>query len=69
MSHTPSILDIWTRYASSTNGRDKLYRTVQYAAKLIAWHTQQKGWATKETVTKLNSLSSALSVSRKRKAP
>jgi peroxin-11B len=30
------LLDKWLRFLATTNGRDKVYRVVQYASKLMA---------------------------------
>ncbi|CAO1620921.1 unnamed protein product [Parajaminaea phylloscopi] len=52
------------KYASTTVGRDKLFRTIQYFARFLAWYEYRKG-ATKETVTRLTNLKSSLALSRK----
>ncbi len=54
------------RFWSTTVGRDKTYRTIQYAARFLAWYEYRKG-ATKETVARLTALKSQLGLSRKRK--
>lgn len=53
------------RFWSTTVGRDKTYRSIQYLARFLAWYEYRKG-ATKETVTRLNNLKSSLGLSRKR---
>lgn len=53
------------RFWSTTVGRDKTYRTVQYLARFLAWYEYRKG-ATKETVARLTNLKSSLALSRKR---
>lgn len=52
------------RFWSTTVGRDKTYRTIQYAARFLAWYEYRKG-ATKETVARLTALKSQLGLSRK----
>ena len=52
---------------TTTVGRDKTYRTIQYAARFLAWYEYRKG-ATKETVARLTALKSQLGLSRKRKS-
>ncbi|PWN52618.1 peroxisomal biogenesis factor 11 [Violaceomyces palustris] len=52
------------RFWSTTVGRDKTYRAIQYAARFLAWYEYRKG-ATKETVARLNALKSQLGLSRK----
>lgn len=53
------------RFWSTTVGRDKTYRTIQYIARFLAWYEYRKG-ATKETVARLTALKSSLGLSRKR---
>ncbi|EPQ28953.1 uncharacterized protein PFL1_03243 [Pseudozyma flocculosa PF-1] len=52
------------RFWSTTVGRDKTYRTIQYAARFLAWYEYRKG-ATKETVARLTTIKSQLGLSRK----
>lgn len=52
------------RFWSTTVGRDKTYRTIQYAARFLAWYEYRKG-ATKETVARLQTIKSQLGLSRK----
>ncbi|PWN35344.1 peroxisomal biogenesis factor 11 [Meira miltonrushii] len=52
------------RFWSTTVGRDKTYRSVQYLARFLAWYEYRKG-ATKETVQRLQNLKSSLALSRK----
>ena len=59
-SHSCSQLRFW----STTVGRDKTYRTIQYMARFLAWYEYRKG-ATKETVARLTALKSSLGLSRK----
>jgi len=55
-SHT---LNLW----STTLGRDKTYRTVQYFARFLAWYLIRLGY--KENAVKWNALKSALGTGRK----
>ncbi|KAK0554774.1 Peroxisomal membrane protein PMP27 [Tilletia horrida] len=52
------------RFWSTTVGRDKTYRAVQYAARFLAWYEYRKG-ASKETVARLQALKSSIGLSRK----
>lgn len=52
------------RFWSTTVGRDKTYRSVQYLARFLAWYEYRKG-ATKETVARLTNLKTSLGLSRK----
>ncbi|GAA6046379.1 hypothetical protein JCM3770_004891 [Rhodotorula araucariae] len=52
------------KVGSTTVGRDKLYRAVQYYARFLAWYCLRKGF-TNETVARLNALKSTLGLSRK----
>ncbi|GAA5841332.1 hypothetical protein JCM9279_000616 [Rhodotorula babjevae] len=52
------------KVGSTTVGRDKLYRAIQYYARFLAWYCLRKGYAN-ETVAHLNALKSALGLSRK----
>ncbi|GJN89776.1 hypothetical protein Rhopal_002765-T1 [Rhodotorula paludigena] len=52
------------RVGSTTVGRDKLYRAIQYYARFLAWYCLRKGY-TNETVARLNALKSTLALSRK----
>ena len=42
MSHSKISLDEVIRFTSRTAGRDKIYRTVQYASRLLAWYYMKK---------------------------
>ncbi|KAM0751347.1 peroxisomal biogenesis factor 11 [Meredithblackwellia eburnea MCA 4105] len=52
------------KVGSTTVGRDKLYRTIQYTARFLAWYCLRKGYTT-ETVARLSALKSTLGLSRK----
>ncbi|SGY78758.1 BQ5605_C008g04940 [Microbotryum silenes-dioicae] len=52
------------KVASTTVGRDKAYRTIQYLARFLAFYTLRKGY-TNETVARLTALKSTLGLSRK----
>ncbi|KAM0788773.1 hypothetical protein ACM66B_002863 [Microbotryomycetes sp. NB124-2] len=52
------------RVGSTTVGRDKLYRAIQYAARFLAFYTLRKGY-TKDTVAQWAALKSTLALSRK----
>ncbi|XP_033109546.1 peroxisomal membrane protein 11B-like [Anneissia japonica] len=52
------------KFGGQTNGRDKLFRTVQYSSKLVWWGLENS-IGTQETITKLKNLEKALSTTRK----
>jgi len=52
------------KVASTTVGRDKAYRTVQYAARALAWYYAQRGYP-KEAVAQMSAIKSALGTTRK----
>ncbi|KAK4056596.1 Peroxisomal membrane protein PMP27 [Microbotryomycetes sp. JL221] len=52
------------RVGSTTVGRDKLYRAIQYAARFLAFYTLRKGY-TQATVAQWSALKSTLALSRK----
>ncbi|BGO90701.1 Peroxisomal membrane protein PMP27 [Rhodotorula toruloides] len=52
------------KVGSTTVGRDKLYRAIQYYARFLAWYCLRKGYSN-ETVARLNALKSTLGLSRK----
>lgn len=52
------------KVGSTTVGRDKLYRAVQYYARFLAYYCLRKGYS-KETVARLQALKSTLGLSRK----
>ena len=68
MSQPPLTLpvDPWIKFTATTVGRDKLYRTIQYVSKLLAYHFAQQGLATKENVDRLTKLSNSVGLARKR---
>lgn len=52
----------WLKFLSTTAGRDKVYRTIQYLARFLAYY-----WANSPVMVKrLQSLSSTIGFSRKR---
>lgn len=56
------------KFWSTTVGRDKSARAVQYLARFLAWYFVTMG-ATKETVTRFSSIKSSIALSRKRTCP
>ncbi|BGP54778.1 hypothetical protein JCM8202_003287 [Rhodotorula sphaerocarpa] len=52
------------KVGSTTVGRDKLYRAIQYYARFLAYFCLRKGYS-KETVARLQALKSTLALSRK----
>lgn len=58
------VISSTLKVGSTTVGRDKLYRTIQYFARFLAFYCLRKGY-TNETVAKLQALKSALGLSRK----
>ncbi|GAA6004870.1 hypothetical protein JCM10207_008435 [Rhodosporidiobolus poonsookiae] len=52
------------KVGSTTVGRDKLYRAVQYFARFLGYYCLRKGYS-KETLARLNALKSTLALSRK----
>ncbi|KAI9284626.1 peroxisomal biogenesis factor 11 [Umbelopsis sp. AD052] len=52
------------KYLNTTNGREKLYRTIQYFSRFYAWHLFRQG-ASKETVARWNGLKTNLASGRK----
>jgi peroxin-11B len=55
----------WLKFTATTVGRDKLYRTLQYFSRFLAWYIARQG-VTKETVARFNNLKKTLALSRKR---
>lgn len=60
-------MSLQLRFWSTTVGRDKTYRTVQYAARFLAWYEYRKG-RPEALVTAFTALKSQLGLSRKRKS-
>ncbi|GAA5854655.1 hypothetical protein JCM8547_004925 [Rhodosporidiobolus lusitaniae] len=52
------------KVGSTTVGRDKLYRAIQYFARFLAFYCLRKGYSN-ETVARLSALKSTLALSRK----
>ena len=60
MSHSKISLDEIIRFTARTSGRDKIYRTVQYASRFLAWYQLKK-----RPVEVFENLESLMSVTRK----
>lgn len=60
-------MDKWVRFLANTGGRDKFYRTVQYASKLLAYYLAKVS-VDSEYVKRLLALSMAVGQGRKRNA-
>jgi hypothetical protein len=67
MSHSKISLDEVIRFTSRTTGRDKIYRTVQYASRLLAWYYIKKRRG--GSIELFQNLESVMSVTRKGKIP
>lgn len=52
------------KVGSTTVGRDKLYRTIQYFSRFLVWYFQKYGYD-KQTILRYDNLKSALGLSRK----
>jgi len=52
------------KVAATTVGRDKVYRSVQYLARFLAWYYAKQGFS-KELVAQMSALKSALGTTRK----
>jgi len=52
------------KVAATTVGRDKVYRSVQYAARFLAWYYAKQGYS-KEAVAQMSAIKSALGTTRK----
>ena len=55
-------VDPWIKFTATTVGRDKLYRTVQYTSKFLAFYMQQQD---KDLTERLTKLSNAVGLARK----
>ena len=55
-------VDPWIKFTASTVGRDKLYRTVQYVCKLLAYYQSTDS----DSQLRLQRLSAAVGMARKR---
>ncbi|UJR38146.1 hypothetical protein I4U23_030824 [Adineta vaga] len=67
MSHSKISLDEVIRFTSRTAGRDKIYRTIQYASRFLAWYyikKRQVGGAAR-LVEIFQNLESVMSLTRK----
>jgi peroxin-11B len=59
-------LDAWIKLTSITDGRDKIYRTVQYFGQFLVWYFSQKGDIRyKVLIIRIKRLSEACSQGRK----
>jgi peroxin-11B len=70
MSHSKISLDEVIRFTSRTAGRDKIYRTVQYASRFVAWYYINKrfaGGSVERRVELFQNLESVMSLTRKGK--
>jgi peroxin-11B len=67
MSHSKMNLDEIVRFTGRTTGRDKIYRTIQYASRLLAWYYIREGsvQTTKRSVELFQNLESLMSLTRK----
>ncbi|KAG9306088.1 hypothetical protein G9A89_015992 [Geosiphon pyriformis] len=52
------------KYAGTTVGRDKVYRTIQYFSRFFAWHLYRQGYS-KESIQRFTNLKNTLALSRK----
>ncbi|KAF8978019.1 Peroxisomal membrane protein PMP27 [Entomortierella lignicola] len=67
MSSTISLpinVQPWLKFTATVVGRDKIYRTIQYFSRFLAWYLYRQG-ASKETVARFTSLKKTLGLSRK----
>jgi peroxin-11B len=56
----------WIKFTSTTVGRDKLYRTIQYVSKFLAFYLAKgDALASKETIEKITKLGNAVGIARK----
>jgi len=69
MSNSKISLDEVIRFTSRTAGRDKIYRTVQYASRLLAWYYIKKRRivGTERIIELFQNLESVMSLTRKGK--
>ena len=69
MSHSKISLDEAIRFTSRTAGRDKIYRTVQYASRLLAWYYMKQRHAVSGSQPSevFQNLESMMSLTRKGK--
>jgi peroxin-11B len=71
MSHSKISLDEIIRFTSRTNGRDKIYRTIQYASRFLAWYyiNKRRAGGIERLVELFQNLESVMSLTRKGKRP
>lgn len=60
------VVDNWIKFTATQAGRDKIYRLVQYASRLVAYHLKQAQVAP-ELATRISKLAAAVGLSRKRR--
>ena len=60
-------IEPWLKFTSTTVGRDKAYRLVQYFTRFLAYYMAHQG-SKKETIEKVARLSVALGTARKCKS-
>lgn len=70
MSHSKMSLDEIIRFTARTSGRDKIYRTIQYASRFLAWfHLKNRTFpGIRQPVEVFQNLESLMSVTRKGKS-
>lgn len=59
------VLTQTLRFWSTTVGRDKTYRTIQYASRFLAWYEYRQG-ASKAVVDRFATLKTQIGLTRKR---
>lgn len=64
MSTNPDLATQIIKFGGQANGRDKLFRLIQYGSKLVWWHLHNNARGP-EMVQKLKKLESSLSMTRK----
>jgi peroxin-11B len=69
MSNSKISLDEIIRFTARTNGRDKIYRTVQYASRFLAWYyiNKRRVGGVERLVELFQNLESVMSLTRKGK--
>jgi hypothetical protein len=70
MSHSKISLDDIIRFTARTNGRDKIYRTIQYASRFLAWFHLKNGTlpGIGQPVEVFQNIESLMSITRKGKS-
>lgn len=62
------FLDSWSRLSSTTIGRDKAIRLIQYFSRFLAFHLAKNGHS-KDLIQRCAKLSLVLGTARKRNRP